>query len=448
MINREELFELLDNRRFAQVRRIIQDQHVVDVAEFVKEILDDPRALLLFRMLPKEMAAEVFSYADHDVQQHIVEGITDRELAGIIDELFLDDTVDFLEEMPASIVKRVIKIAPHDVRGHLNQLLMYPDGSAGSIMTIEFMELDSDWPVSRALCAIRRQSEDKESISTLFVTDVQRHLQGVVSLRSVLVSKDDALVADLMKTDVMSVRTHDDQDDVAKLFQRYDLLSIPVVDNENRLVGIITIDDIVDVIEEEATEDMYKMAAIAPTSESYMDAGVFTLARKRIGWLMVLMISATFTGLIIQNYGDALTANVLLASFIPMLMDTGGNAGSQSSVTIIRAIVLGEVKMRDVAAVLWKELRVSVVAGGALAAFNCLRIVLLQKDMAVAAVVSLTVFIVVVASKLVGCILPLLATKLKIDPALMASPLITTIVDAIALLVYFNIAIMLLPGLR
>jgi magnesium transporter len=447
-MEREGILKLLDERKFIQVRRIIQEQNAVDFAEFIEEIEEDPRALLLFRLLPKEMAAEVFSYLDHDIQQRIVEGITDKELAGIIDELFLDDTVDFIDEMPASIVKRVIKMASSDIRGHINQLLMYPDESAGSIMTIEFMEIDSDWRVGRALRAIRQQSEDKESISTLFVTDEQRHLQGIVGLRSILVAEDSVLVGDLMKTDVLSVSTHDDQAEVARIFQKYDLLSIPVVDQENRLVGIITIDDIVDVMEEETTEDIYKMAAMQPIQEGYMDTGVLTLARKRIGWLMVLMVSATFTGMIIQNYNSALAANVLLASFIPMLMDTSGNAGSQASVSIIRGLVLGEVELKNIFTVIWKEFRVSLVVGGVIALFNYFRILLLQHDAAVAAVVAITIFCAVVASKIVGCTLPLIATRLKLDPALMASPMITTIVDAIALLVYFNVASVLLPELR
>ncbi len=373
-MERDSLFELLDGRKFILVRRIIQDQNSVDFAEFIEEIEEDPRALLLFRLLPKEMAAEVFSYLDHDIQQRIVEGITDKELAGIIDELFLDDTVDFIDEMPASIVKRVIKMASSDIRGHINQLLMYPDESAGSIMTIEFMEIDSDWRVGRALNAIRQQSADKESISTLFVTDEQRHLQGIVGLRSVLVAEDSVPIRDLMKTDVLSVSTHDDQAEVARIFQKYDLLSIPVVDQENRLVGIITIDDIVDVMEEETTEDIYKMAAMQPIQEGYMDVGVITLARKRIGWLMVLMISATFTGLIIQNYNSALAANVLLASFIPMLMDTSGNAGSQASVSIIRGLVLGEVELEKHFSVYLERISGQPDCRRCLAVFNYLRI--------------------------------------------------------------------------
>lgn len=441
-----ELLILIDQKKYIQVRRILQEMNVVDIAEYLGEIEDDPRALILFRLLPKEMAADVFSYLDHDNQQRIVEGITDRELAGIVEELFLDDTVDFLDEMPASIVKRVIQTADPVTRRQINQLLMYPEESAGSLMTIEFMEVDSEWNVKRSIAEIRRQSADKESISSLFVTDEQRHLQGVIGLRDILTGQDDELVGNLMRTDIISVSTHDDQAKVAEFFRKYDLLSMPVVDNENRLVGIITIDDVVDVMVEEATEDIYKMAAIEPIEEGYVEAGVFTLARKRIIWLMVLMVSATFTGMIIQNFSSALAANVLLASFIPMLMDTSGNAGSQTSVSIIRGLVLGQVSFGDLIAVLWKELRVGILVGAALAVMNFTRILLMNRDAGIALVVSGTLFCTVIAANLVGCTLPMIATKLRLDPALMASPMITTIVDAVALLVYFSIATHLLPA--
>lgn len=436
----------MDQRKFIQTRRIIQDLNVVDFAEGIGEVEDDPRAILLFRLLPKEMAAEVFAYLEHELQQRVVEGITDKELAGLLDELFMDDTVDFVDEMPASIVKRVIKISDPDTRRQINQMLMYPEASAGSLMTIEFMEVDRDWNVLRAINEVRRQSEDKESITLLFVTDPSRRLQGAIRLRDVLTGQDNEIIGDLMDTDIIAVRTHDDQAEVAEIFKKYDLLSVPVVDNEDRLVGIITIDDIVDVMEEETTEDIYKMAAMQPMEESYMNAGVLTLARKRILWLTILMISATFTGMIIQRYNAALAANVMLASFIPMLMDTSGNAGSQASVSVIRGLVLGEVALRDVFVVMWKEFRVGVLVGVGVALLSFGRIWLMYGDRLMATVVGLTIFCTVVAAKLVGCSLPLLATRLKLDPALMASPMITTIVDAVALLVYFNVAIHLLPG--
>lgn len=443
----QTLLGLIDEKKFIQVRRIIQDMNVVDLAETIGEDQGDPRAILLFRLLPKEMAAEVFAYLEHDLQQRIVEGITDKELAGILDELFMDDTVDFIDEMPASIVKRVIKISDPDTRRQINQMLMYPDSSAGSLMTIEFMEVDRNWNVKRAIDEVRRQSEDKESITLLFVTNSYRKLEGTIRLRDVLAARDDDLIEKMMETDVISVKTHDDQADVAEIFKKYDMLSMPVVDNENRLVGLITIDDVVDVMEEETTEDIYKMAAMEPIDEGYMNTGVFTLARKRIGWLMILMISATFTGMIIQNYNSALEANLLLSSFIPMLMDTSGNAGSQASVSVIRSLVLGEIEISDIFLVIWKEFRVSIIAGTCVAVVNFARIVLMYHDVGVAAVVSLTIFCAVIAAKFVGCTLPMIATKLKLDPALMASPMITTIVDAVSLIVYFNIAIRVLPGM-
>lgn len=444
-MNENDILELLEQKKFIQVRRIIQEMNAVDLAEMIGDIEENAQAILLFRLLPKEMAAEVFAYLERDLQQRIVEGITDKELAGILDELFMDDTVDFIDEMPASIVKRVIKMSDPASRRQINQLLMYPEESAGSLMTIELMEVDSDWNVKRAIDRVRRQSEDMESISVLFVTDDRRRLEGALRLRDLLIAKDEEKIGDIMETDVISVKTHDDQAVVADMFKKYDLISMPVVDNENRLVGIITIDDVVDVMEEETTEDIYKMAAMEPIEEGYLSTGVFTLARKRIVWLLVLMISATFTGLIIQNYNSALAANILLSSFIPMLMDTSGNAGSQASVSVIRSLVLGEVEVRDIFVVMWKEFRVSIIVGAVVASVNFVRIFLMYRDSMLAAVVSITLMCAVICAKLVGCTLPIVATKLKLDPALMASPMITTIVDAISLLVYFNVAMHLLP---
>ncbi len=442
-----ELLELIERKEYNEAHARLNDMNEVDIAQWLADIEEDPRLLLVFRMLPKETAADVFSYLTHDLQQKIVEGLTDKELARVIDELFLDDTVDFVEEMPASIVKRVVRAADPETRKQLNLLLMYPEDSAGGLMTIEFMELDDVWPVGRAIEAIRAQAADKETISTLYVTDRQRHLEGVVGLRRVLMSDNDQKIGELMETEVITAHTHDHQEDVADKFKKYDLTAMPVVDSENRLVGIITVDDVIDVMEEETTEDIYKMAAMAPSETTYMEAGVLTLVKNRVVWLVILMFSATFTGLIISNFEAALAANVLLASFIPMLMDTGGNAGSQSSVSVIRAITLGEVKFSDIFVVMWKEVRVGALTGAVVAVLNFLRIWLLNGDPLVALVVSITLFIVVIAAKFVGCTLPILATKIKLDPAVMASPLITTIVDAVALALFFNIAIALLPGL-
>lgn len=444
----QNLLTLLESRKFIQVRRIIQEMNAVDLAELINEIEDERDAVLLFRLLPKEMAAEVFSYLEHDGQQRVVEGLTDKELAGILDDLFMDDTVDFIDEMPASIVKRVIKIADPDTRRQINQLLMYPDSSAGSLMTTEFMEIDRDWEVGRAIREIRRQCEDKESLSQLFVTDEFRHLEGTVALRDLLAARDSEIIGELMESDIKSVRTHDDQADVADLFKKYDLVSMPVVDNENRLVGLITIDDVVDVMEEEATEDIYKMAAMEPTEESYADAGVFAIAKKRIPWLLILMISATFSGIIMQNYNSVLSAQVILASFVPMLMDTSGNAGSQTSVSVIRSLVLGEVECRDILRVLWKEFRIGLMVGAGMGVLNFVRIAVMYRDLSLALTVGITLFFAVIAANLVGGALPIAATKCKLDPALMASPMITTIVDAMSLTVFFNVALHIIPGLR
>lgn len=445
----ENILLLIDEKKFVQVRDFIQEMNIVDVAELITTMEEDHRAIILFRLLPKEMAAEVFAYLDSDLQLMIVEKISDKELTEIISELYLDDTVDFIEEMPASIVKRVIKNADAVTRKHINQLLQYPEDSAGSLMTIEFMELRSGWTVQKSIAEVRKKCEDKESIAVLFVTDHARKLEGTIELQDILAGKDDALIGDLMETDVISVFTHENQEEVADTFKKYDQVALPVVDTENRLVGMITIDDVVDVIEEETTEDIYKMAAMEPMEETYMDASPFTLARKRILWLMILMISATFTGMIITHYESSLVVNnlVFLTAYIPMLMDTGGNSGSQASVSIIRGITLGEVEFRHIFKVMWKEFRVSIMVGVGVAALNFVRVLLTNlitpvdgNIYLIATVVSLTLFVTVIIAKLIGCTLPLIATKLKLDPALMASPMITTIVDALALLVYFSIA--------
>jgi len=426
------------------VRRAVSEYNEVDVAEFILTIEDDPRLIVFFRLMPKEMAAEVFSYLDKDVRQKIVERISDKELTGIMDELFLDDVVDIIEEMPASVVKRLIKLADPDTRSQINQLLMYPESSAGSLMTIEYIEVKKEWTVAQALAHIRKMIEDSELATLLFVTDKSHHLEGGVRLRDILAAGDDILISEIMDEDIVSVHTHDNQEEVADTFKKYDLLSLPVADKEKRLVGIITIDDVVDVIEEETTEDIYKMAAMEPIETDYLHTGVFSLAKKRVVWLMVLMISATFTGMIITEFESALAANVLLASFIPMLMDTSGNAGSQASVSIIRSLVLNQIEFKDIFRIMWKEFRVSLIVGAGVAVFNFLRVLLFYDDIMVAAVVSITMYAAIIAAKFVGCTLPLIAQKLKLDPALMASPLITTIVDAIALLVYFNVAVAML----
>ncbi|MBO4562264.1 MAG: magnesium transporter [Clostridia bacterium] len=450
-----EILSLVEARSFSELRKVLTDMNPADIAEQMAGIDDDKSLVIVFRLLPKEQASEVFSYLEPTEQERIVNGISDRELASIVNEMFVDDAVDFTEEMPANIVKRVLQTADPDTRKAINQLLKYPDNSAGSLMTTELLRLKSEWPVSAALNYVRRSCMELESITYAFVTDDQRHLSGVVSLKEVLGSDDDTLISEIMDDDVIYATTTEDQADVAERFKKYDVVSMPVVDGEMRLVGLITIDDVVDVIEEETTEDIYKMAAMAPIEDSYMSTSVFALARKRVVWLLVLMISATFTGLIITKFENMLTAVAILTSFIPMLMDTCGNAGSQASVSVIRALVLGEVKFGNILRVIWKEFRVSIIVGLCVAVVNFIRIIVFyymgmyqldagQNIFLIAGVVSMTLVLAVICAKFVGCTLPLLADKAKLDPALMASPMITTIVDAVSLLVYFGIASLVL----
>ena len=441
----ESLLGLIGERKFAEARAIIIELNVVDIAETIEDIEDPAKLLFIFRLMPKEMAAEVFAYLEHEAQQRIVEDMTDRELARIVDELFLDDTVDFIEEMPANIVKRVLKLADHETRRQINVLLKYPEDSAGSLMTIEMMELDKGLSVRDAIAAIRRQSADKESLSTCFVTTRDRKLEGVVDLHTILASRDEEHIEEIMDDDVISVNTHDDQNEVAMLFKKYDLLVMPVVDNENRLVGLITIDDIVDVIEEENTEDMYRMAAVVPDDETYLKSGVWATARNCMPWLLILMVSSTVTSFIIRGYEEALLAIVVLTNYIPMLMDTGGNAGSQSSVMIIRGLALGEIEMKNTFKVVWKEFRVGILCGIGLSVFNFFKLMWFDGlDPLVAFTICGTLACTVIVAKLCGGILPIFAKRIGLDPAVMAAPLITTIVDAISLIIYFSLATLLL----
>ncbi len=446
---------LAENRSFSELRKVLEDMNPADIAEEFSEIEDDKTLVIVFRLLPKEQAAEVFSYLEPEEQRRIVDGITDRELASIVNEMFVDDAVDFTEEMPASVVKRVLQSADPETRKAINQLLKYPDNSAGSLMTTELLRLKSEWSVAASINYVRRSCSELASITYAFVTDDQRHLNGVVSMKEVLAAPDEALISEIMDTEVIFANTLDDQADVAERFKKYDVVSMPVVDGEQRLVGLITIDDVVDVMEEETTEDIYKMAAMAPIEESYMSTSVFSLAKKRVVWLLVLMISATFTGLIITKFENMLTAVAILTSFIPMLMDTSGNAGAQASVSVIRSLVLGEVHFSNIFKVIWKEFRVSIIVGICVAIVNFVRIVVCyyigmysldpgQNIYVIAGVVSMTLVLAVICAKFVGCTLPLLADKAKLDPALMASPMITTIVDAVSLLVYFGIASLIL----
>ena len=436
----ETIQELLQTQQYTRLRQLLVDLNDADIAACMEE-LPEQSMVKAFRILPKDLAADIFSYLDVDLQQMVITSLTDREAASIIDNLMADDAVDLLEEMPANVVKRLLENASPETRRDINHLLRYPEDSAGSIMTVEYVDLKENLTVEGAIDRIRRVGLDSETINICYVLDAQRKLLGTVALRYLLLSQPDETIGDVMHENVVSVHTHTDQEEVAHQFQKYGFTAMPVVDNENRLVGIITVDDIVDVIEEEATEDMEKMAALVPSDKPYMRTSVWETYKKRIPWLLLLMVSATFTGSIITSFEDALSVYVALTAFIPMLMDTGGNAGGQASVTIIRGLSLGEIGYGDVPRILWKELRTAVLCGGTLAAANFAKLMLFDRvGLAVALVVCLTLVAAVVMAMLVGCLLPMAAKKLGFDPAVMASPFITTIVDALSLLVYFQIA--------
>ena len=413
----------------------------VDIAEGLEEIEDSGRVLKIFRLLPKDISSDVFSYMTSDQQQLIAESATNAELKALVDDMFLDDTVDFLEEMPANVVKKVLQNSDENTRKLINQFLNYPENSAGSLMTIEYVDLHDYFTVRKAMDYIRRTGIDKETVYTCYVIDEQRRLVGQVSLRKLIIAPESTYIRDIMDTNIVSAMTTDDQEAVAENFSRYDLTSIAVCDKENRLVGIITIDDIVDVIQEENTEDLKKMAAIIPSDEEYMDAGVLHLVAHRLPWLMIMMLSATLSSTIITHFESVLAGAVVLTAFIPMLTGSAGNSGSQTSVTVIRNMSLGEVELGDWLSVLWKEVRVAVVSGVALAAVNFARMMIFSGTaMIVSAVVSVTLLFAVVLSAAVGCLLPMGAKRLGLDPAVMASPMITTIVDCCALLIYFLVA--------
>lgn len=443
--NAAVLEALLKNRSYKELRDALAELNEVDIAEFL-ETLPPEEAVLAFRTLPKGPAAEVFAELEPETQQHIVTAATDAELAAILEDLFVDDAVDFLEDMPASVVKRILKNATPETRGLINQFLHYPPDSAGSIMAAEFTDLHPDMTVGEALSHIRRTGEDRETVYTCYVVGPRRRLLGVVTVRSLLLAKDELLVRDLMETDVISVPTTADQEEAVRLLGRYNFLSLPVVDGEGRLVGIVTVDDAVDVMEQEATEDFEKMAAMTPSERPYLKTGVFELAKHRILWLLVLMISGMLTGGILGHYEAAFAALPMLVTFIPMLTDTGGNAGSQSSTLIIRGLAVNELSLRDLPKVLWKELRVSLLVGVVLSAVNFVRLALTYPgNELIALTVAITMLFTVMLAKTIGGALPLLAKALHMDPAIMASPLITTIVDAASLVIYFSVAQALLP---
>ena len=437
--------QLLEERRFAALRDALQEENEIDIADFL-ESLDAEEAAVVFRMLKKEMAAEVFSNLSADTQKVIVDSITDQEIVGIIEDLYVDDAVDALEELPANVVKRILKNAKPETRNLINQFLKYEENTAGSIMTAEFVDLKRGMTVAEAIAHIRRTGEDRETIYTCYVTGPSRVLEGVVTVKELLLSQDDQRIEEVMDDDVICVTTTEDREEVARTLAKYNLLSLPVVDQENRLVGIVTIDDAVEVMEQEATEDFEKMAAMSPSEKPYLKTGVFTMARKRFMWLLVLMISGMITGGILGQYEAAFASMPLLVTFIPMLTDTGGNAGSQSSTLVIRGMALSEISTKDLFAVMWKEIRVSLIVGIGLGAVNFVRLILTYPgNEMVALTVTLALVATVLIAKTIGGALPILAKFLKADPAIMAAPLITTIVDALSLIIYFTIASHLLP---
>ena len=432
--------ELLEKKQYTKLRQMLSDKNTADIAVILEELPEED-LLKIFRILPKTMAADVFSYLEVDHQHELITSMSEKDAASIINNLMADDATDLLEEMPANIVKKILANASPDTRRDINHLLRYPEDSAGSIMTVEYVDLKETMTVEDAIERIRKVGVDSETINICYVLDAKRKLIGTVALRYLLISPSDAVIGEIMHEDVIFINTMMDQEEVARQFQKYDFTAMPVVDNEERLVGIITVDDIVDILQEEATEDIEKMAAIVPTDKPYMKTTVFETWKKRIPWLLLLMISATFTGSIITSFEDALSACVALTAYIPMLMDTGGNAGGQASVTIIRGLSLNEIEFKDAFRVLWKEARVAVLCGLTLAAANFLKLLIFDHvTIAVATVVCLTLIAAVFIAKVIGCLLPMLAKKIGFDPAVMASPFITTIVDALSLLIYFSIA--------
>ena len=456
MEKKEELeaviLQLLSKKKYHSLKDLLCELEPADIGIMFEEMPSESLPLL-FRLLAKEMAAEVFVELSSDTQELLIAGFSDVELKEVLDELYMDDTVDIIEEMPANVVKRILRHTDPEKRESINEILKYPKYSAGSIMTTEFVDLKKNMTVADAFTHIRRTGVDKETIYTCYVTDENRILLGLVSVKDLLLSEETKNLDEIMETNIIYVNTQEDQESAAQNFEKYDFLALPVVDNENRLVGIITVDDAIDVIQEEATEDIEKMAAILPTDKPYTKTGVFETYKKRILWLLLLMISATFTGKIISSFEDALSACVVLTAFIPMLMDTGGNSGGQASVTIIRSMSLGDVEMKDIFKVLWKELRVSLLCGLTLGAANFVKMMLVDRNailssgqslVSVALVVCLTLVVTVIIAKLIGCSLPMLAKKIGFDPAVMASPFITTIVDAVSLIIFFKIAVMIL----
>lgn len=446
----ERILELLTKRKFTELKAVLSEINPADLVEYL-EAIPQNELLLVFRILPKELAAETFVEMDSDMQMQLITAFSDKELRDMLAELFVDDAVDIIEEMPASVAKRILRQADSQTRREINQILAYPDHSAGSIMTTEYVDLKKDMTVFDAFNRIRRIGLDKETIYTCYVTDARRKLLGVVTAKELMLSRPEQTIEEIMQENVIFACTTDEKENIVQLFDKYDMLALPVVDTENRLIGIITVDDAIDVMQEEATEDIEKMAAITPSDKTYLKTGVFETFKSRIPWLLFLMLTATFTGWIITAFESALAVQAALIAFIPMIMNTGGNSGSQSSVTVIRALSLGDIDFKDSFKVFFKEFRVSIICGLVLSVANFVKIILLDNllfaenvSYAIAFVVSLTLFATVIFAKIVGCLLPIGAKRIGLDPTVMASPFITTLVDTVSLLIYFSIASALL----
>ena len=450
MAKLDTLYTLLENKNYTEFMRAIDETEPIDIAEFIAS-LPEERQLSVFRMFKKDISADIFAELDSDVQEHLISKVGDAEISMMLEELYVDDAVDMLEELPANMVKRILKIAKPETRALINKFLSYPEDSAGSIMTAEFIDLKKSMTVGEAIAHIRKTGIDKETVYAAYVTDRSRILEGTIKLEELLFAPDSTLIGDVMDTDFAFASTHDEKETVAMLISKYDLFALPVVDREKRLVGIVTVDDAIDVIEDAATEDIEMMGAITPTDKPYLKTGVWETFKTRFPWLLLLMVSATFTGQIIASFESALSAFPILIAFIPMLMGTGGNSGGQSSVTVIRGLALDEIRMGDVLRVIWKELRISLLCGAILAACNYVKIILVDNlifrngvDMISALVVSFALLVTVVLAKIIGASLPIFAKRVGFDPAVMASPLITTIVDALSLMIYFAFAKLML----
>lgn len=444
-MDRDIFRDLLKAREFKAVRSILNVMNAVDIATLLSE-LEDKDLVLAFRLIPKDKAADVFANMDGSLQSNLVEMFTETELKVILDELFMDDTVDLLEEVPANLVTRILAAVDRETRNKINVLLNYPDDSAGSIMTTEYVDLRKHTTVAQAMTHIKRVGIHKETIYTCYILE-HRKLVGIVTAKDLMTMDDDVTMEEIMETDIKYVTTHSDQEEVVRLFRKYDLLALPVVDADNLMVGIVTVDDAMDVMVDETTEDISRMAAISPNEKSYFDTSVFQHAKSRIGWLLFLMLSSTATGLIITHYEKAFAAVPLLVSFIPMLTGTGGNCGAQSSALIIRGLALDEIHFQDIFKAIFKEFRVAVVVGSMLAVVNGVRIMLMYHDAQIAIILGLSLLVTIVIAKMIGCMLPLLATRINVDPAIMSSPIVSTLVDASSILIYFQIATMVMPDL-